>query len=65
MVLERPLIVGMNSTERTEAIDAGFAHLVQSGATGELRPRLTGDRTLGERLAAAPCPFGTAGPASG
>ena len=66
MVLERPLIVVRNSTERPEAIDAGFAHLVQpEPATGELRRRLIGDRTLGERLATTPCPFGTPRPASG
>ena len=65
MVLKRPLIVVRNSTERSEAIDAGFAHLVQPGpATCELGRRLISDRTLGERLAAKPRPFGTPRPAS-
>jgi UDP-N-acetylglucosamine 2-epimerase (non-hydrolysing) len=66
MVLERPLIVVRNSTERAETIDAGFAHPVKRGpAIDELSRRLIGDRTLGERLAATACPFGTGGPASG
>jgi UDP-N-acetylglucosamine 2-epimerase (non-hydrolysing) len=51
-VLKRPLIVVKNSTERPEAIDAGFTHLVQPGpATGELGRRLIGDRT---RASASP-----------
>jgi UDP-N-acetylglucosamine 2-epimerase (non-hydrolysing) len=58
-VLKRPLIVVRNSTERPEAIDAGFAHLVQPGpAIGELGRRLISDPGLAERLAAIPCPFG-------
>ncbi len=58
-VLKRPLIVIRNSTERPEAIDAGFAHLVQPGpAVGELGRRLIGDPGLRERLEAIPCPFG-------
>jgi UDP-N-acetylglucosamine 2-epimerase (non-hydrolysing) len=66
MVLKRPLIAVRNPTEWPEAIDAGFAHLVQPGAaTGELRPRLIGDRALGERLAPTPCPFETPRPATG
>ena len=57
-VLKRPLIVVRNSTERPEAIDAGFAHLVQPGpAVGELG-RLINDTGLSERLEAIPCPFG-------
>jgi UDP-N-acetylglucosamine 2-epimerase (non-hydrolysing) len=58
-VLKRPLIVIRNSTERPEAIDAGFAHLVQPGpGVGELGRRLISDRGLRERLEAIPCPFG-------
>jgi UDP-N-acetylglucosamine 2-epimerase (non-hydrolysing) len=58
-VLKRPLIVVRNSTERPEAVDAGFAHLVQPGPViGELGRRLIGDEGLSERLAAIPCPFG-------
>jgi UDP-N-acetylglucosamine 2-epimerase (non-hydrolysing) len=58
-VLKRPLIVIRNSTERPEAIDAGFAHLVQPGpGVGELGRRLISDPGLRERLEAIPCPFG-------
>jgi UDP-N-acetylglucosamine 2-epimerase (non-hydrolysing) len=58
-VLKKPLIVVRNSTERPEAIEAGFAHLVQPGPRiGELGLRLIGDPGLAERLAAVPCPFG-------
>ncbi len=58
-VLKRPLIVVRNSTERPEAIEAGFAHLVQPGpGIGELGRRLISDPGLAERLAAIPCPFG-------
>ena len=58
-VLKRPLIVVRNSTERPEAIDAGFAHLVQPGpAVGELGRRLINDTELSERLEVIPCPFG-------
>jgi UDP-N-acetylglucosamine 2-epimerase (non-hydrolysing) len=58
-VLKRPLIVVRNSTERPEAIDSGFAHLVQPGpAVGELGRRLINDTGLSERLEAIPCPFG-------
>jgi UDP-N-acetylglucosamine 2-epimerase (non-hydrolysing) len=58
-VLKRPLIVIRNSTERPEAIDAGFAHLVQPGPrVGELGRQLISDPGLRERLEAIPCPFG-------
>jgi len=58
-VLKRPLIVIRNSIERPEAIEAGFAHLVQPGpAISDLGRRLISDRELGQRLAAIPCPFG-------
>ncbi len=58
-VLKRPLIVIRNSTERPEAIDAGFAHLVQPGPViGDLGRRLIGDSQLAARLAAIPSPFG-------
>jgi UDP-N-acetylglucosamine 2-epimerase (non-hydrolysing) len=58
-VLKRPLIVIRNSTERPEAVDAGFAHLVQPGpAVGALGRRLICDEGLDERLAAIGCPFG-------
>jgi UDP-N-acetylglucosamine 2-epimerase (non-hydrolysing) len=58
-VLKKPLIVVRNSTERPEAIEAGFAHLVQPGPRiGELGRQLIGDPDLAQRLAAVPCPFG-------
>jgi UDP-N-acetylglucosamine 2-epimerase (non-hydrolysing) len=58
-VLKRPLVVVRNSTERPEAIEAGFAHLVQPGpAIGNLGRQLISDEGLGERLATIPCPFG-------
>jgi UDP-N-acetylglucosamine 2-epimerase (non-hydrolysing) len=58
-VLKRPLIVVRNSTERPESIEAGFAHLVQQGpAISDLGRQLIADESLGERLAAIPCPYG-------
>jgi UDP-N-acetylglucosamine 2-epimerase (non-hydrolysing) len=58
-VLKRPLIVVRNSTERPEAFDAGFAHLVQPGPMiGDLGRTLINDQGLAERLAAIPCPYG-------
>jgi UDP-N-acetylglucosamine 2-epimerase (non-hydrolysing) len=58
-VLKRPLIVVRNSTERPEAIAAGFAHLVQPGpAISDLGRQLIGDEGLAGRLTAIPCPFG-------
>jgi UDP-N-acetylglucosamine 2-epimerase (non-hydrolysing) len=58
-VLKRPLIVVRNNTERPEAVEAGFAHLVPPGPViGELGRSLINDRDLTDRLAAIPCPFG-------
>jgi UDP-N-acetylglucosamine 2-epimerase (non-hydrolysing) len=58
-VLKKPLIVVRNSTERPEAIEAGFAHLVQPGPEiGELGRRLIADDQLPARLAGLACPFG-------
>jgi UDP-N-acetylglucosamine 2-epimerase (non-hydrolysing) len=58
-VLKRPLIVVRNSTERPEAVTAGFAYLVRPGpAIGDLGRRLIADHRLLRRLAAIPCPFG-------
>lgn len=58
-VLKRPVVVVRNSTERPEAIEAGFAHLVQPGpAIGDTGRRLLADTGLRRRLAAVPCPFG-------
>lgn len=58
-IIKRPLLVIRNSTERPEAIEAGFARLISpgpmiSGAGGEL----IADERLLERLAMIPCPFG-------
>jgi UDP-N-acetylglucosamine 2-epimerase (non-hydrolysing) len=58
-VLKRPLIVVRNSTERPEAFEAGFAHLVQPGPMiGDLGRTLINDQGLAARLTAIPCPFG-------
>ena len=53
----RSLIVIRNSTERPEAIDAGFAHLVQPGPrVGELGRRLITDPGVRDRREAILCP---------
>jgi UDP-N-acetylglucosamine 2-epimerase (non-hydrolysing) len=58
-VLKKPLIVIRNSTERPEAVEAGFAHLLQPGPEiGETGRRLIADASLAARLAATPCPYG-------
>jgi UDP-N-acetylglucosamine 2-epimerase (non-hydrolysing) len=58
-VLKKPLIVVRNSTERPEAMEAGFAHLVAPGAEiGRLGRLLLHDPELARRLRRAPCPFG-------
>ena len=58
-VLKKPLIVVRNSTERPEAVTAGFAHLLPPGPrVGETGRRLIGDRSVAARLAATPCPYG-------
>jgi UDP-N-acetylglucosamine 2-epimerase (non-hydrolysing) len=58
-VLKKPLIVIRNSTERPEAVTAGFAHLLPPGPrVGETGRRLIGDRSVAARLAATPCPYG-------
>jgi UDP-N-acetylglucosamine 2-epimerase (non-hydrolysing) len=58
-VLKKPLVVVRNSTERPEAIEAGFAHLVQPGpAIGAVGRKLISDDALAGRLARLPCPFG-------
>jgi UDP-N-acetylglucosamine 2-epimerase (non-hydrolysing) len=58
-VLKKPLIVVRNSTERPEAVEAGFATLLRPGpAIGELARRLIADASLAARLAAVPSPYG-------
>jgi UDP-N-acetylglucosamine 2-epimerase (non-hydrolysing) len=58
-VLKKPLIVVRNSTERPEAIDTGFAHLVQPGPRiGELARLLLADTALPGRLRRIPSPYG-------
>jgi len=58
-VLKKPLIVVRSSTERPEAIAAGFAHLAQPGPrVGDLGRGLIGDDKLAARLTEVPCPFG-------
>ncbi|MFF8770353.1 non-hydrolyzing UDP-N-acetylglucosamine 2-epimerase [Kitasatospora sp. NPDC015120] len=58
-VLKRPLIVVRNSTERPEAVRAGFARLAQPGRqlACALREMLD-DSTLTGRLARVPSPYG-------
>jgi UDP-N-acetylglucosamine 2-epimerase (non-hydrolysing) len=58
-VLKRPLVVVRRSTERAEAIEAGFARLAaprEVAATVE--SMLHGHRSLLTRLASTPSPFG-------
>ncbi|WP_343040425.1 non-hydrolyzing UDP-N-acetylglucosamine 2-epimerase [Streptomyces typhae] len=59
-VLGRPLVVVRRSTERPEAMDAGFAELVAPGrAIGRAVRRRLGEGEAGlRRLASAPSPFG-------
>ncbi|MFJ2578594.1 non-hydrolyzing UDP-N-acetylglucosamine 2-epimerase [Kitasatospora aureofaciens] len=58
-VLKKPLIVVRNSTERPEAVDAGFATLLRPGPElGRLARALIADTSLTGRLAARPSPFG-------
>lgn len=58
-VLKKPLIVVRNSTERPEAVEAGFATLLRPGPEiGRLARALIADTALPARLAARPSPFG-------
>ncbi|MFC5907164.1 non-hydrolyzing UDP-N-acetylglucosamine 2-epimerase [Streptacidiphilus monticola] len=58
-VLKKPLIVVRNSTERPEAVAAGFATLLPPGPQlGSTARRLLSDRELGRRLASLPSPYG-------
>ena len=58
-VLKKPLIVLRNSSERPEAIEAGFATLLRPGPEiGRVARALIADAALPERLAARPSPYG-------
>lgn len=58
-VLKRPLVVVRRSTERAEAIDAGFASLVTPAAVGAAVAALYADRVrVHQDLAVVPSPFG-------
>ncbi|WTW98471.1 UDP-N-acetylglucosamine 2-epimerase (non-hydrolyzing) [Streptomycetaceae bacterium NBC_01309] len=58
-VLKKPLIVVRNSTERPEAVDAGFAVLLKPGPdVSRVGRALIADRALPRTLAARPSPFG-------
>jgi UDP-N-acetylglucosamine 2-epimerase (non-hydrolysing) len=58
-VLKKPLLVVRNSTERPEAVEAGFATLLRPGPElGRAARELLADATLAARLAAIPSPFG-------
>ncbi|WP_083977159.1 non-hydrolyzing UDP-N-acetylglucosamine 2-epimerase [Kitasatospora azatica] len=58
-VLKKPLIVVRNSTERPEAVEAGFATLLRPGPEiSRLARRLIADGSLAGRLAVRPSPYG-------
>ncbi len=58
-VLKKPLVVLRNSTERPEAVDAGFAILLRPGpGLGRVARGLIADTALAGRLAARPSPYG-------
>ncbi|MFE7531601.1 UDP-N-acetyl glucosamine 2-epimerase [Kitasatospora sp. NPDC057542] len=59
-VLKRPLVVVRNSTERPEAVRAGFARLARPGhELGRALRDLLADEAATERLAHLPSPYGT------
>ncbi|WP_316519678.1 non-hydrolyzing UDP-N-acetylglucosamine 2-epimerase [Kitasatospora brasiliensis] len=59
-VLKRPLVVVRNSTERPEAVQAGFARLARPGhELGRALRELLADETVTERLGRLPSPYGT------
>lgn len=58
-VLKKPLIVVRTSTERPEAVDAGFARLVPPGpGIAAVARRLLTDAGLSARLRSTPSPYG-------
>ncbi|WP_329494714.1 non-hydrolyzing UDP-N-acetylglucosamine 2-epimerase [Kitasatospora herbaricolor] len=58
-VLKKPLIVLRNSTERPEAVEAGFATLLRPGPDiGRVAREYIADATLAARLASRPSPYG-------
>ncbi len=58
-VLKKPLVVVRTSTERPEAVEAGFAGLCDAGREiGETCARLLADPDLPARLASTPSPYG-------
>lgn len=57
-ILKRPLIVVRRSTERGEAVRAGFARLVRPDEIYDATTRVLSDTALDARLAATPCPYG-------
>jgi UDP-N-acetylglucosamine 2-epimerase (non-hydrolysing) len=56
-VLKKPLVVVRNSTERPEAIEAGFARLTQPSGIGAAVAAMATTEVAGV-LASLPCPFG-------
>ncbi|MFE4972005.1 non-hydrolyzing UDP-N-acetylglucosamine 2-epimerase [Kitasatospora sp. NPDC056651] len=59
-VLKRPLVVVRNSTERPEAVQAGFARLARPGhELARALRELLADETVDERLGRLPSPYGT------
>ena len=58
-VLKRPLVVVRRSTERAEAVEAGFARMAAPReVAGTVEALLQENRSLLDRLARTPSPFG-------
>lgn len=58
-VLRKPLVVPRRSTERPEAVDAGFSRLARSGESiSQAASEMLNDAALLERIATAPSPYG-------
>ncbi|HEX3425200.1 MAG TPA: UDP-N-acetylglucosamine 2-epimerase (non-hydrolyzing) [Acidimicrobiales bacterium] len=56
-ILKKPLAVVRRSTERPEAVDAGFARMSSPGEIGSLVDLMATD-AVAARLRTVPCPFG-------
>ncbi|MDP9073251.1 MAG: UDP-N-acetylglucosamine 2-epimerase (non-hydrolyzing) [Actinomycetota bacterium] len=56
-VVKKPLVVVRNSTERPEAIEAGFARMAQPGTIGSAVEAMATPEVAAELLG-VPCPFG-------
>jgi UDP-N-acetylglucosamine 2-epimerase (non-hydrolysing) len=56
-ILKKPLVVVRRSTERPEAIEAGFARMARPDQVVDAVAAMAGDE-LAARLQSVPCPFG-------